>query len=77
LYSYFQQLLASRVRSVLLENYHLELPTIVIEQPPKIELGEYALPLAFELAKSLRKPPRKAAEEVLASLGTIPGFRSL
>jgi len=76
LYLYFQQLLASRVRSVLLENYRLELPSIVIEQPPKIELGEYALPLAFELAKSLRKPPRKAAEEVVASLGTIPGFKT-
>jgi arginyl-tRNA synthetase len=52
------------------------LPAIVIEQPPKIALGEYALPLAFELAKRLRKPPRKAAEEVIAGLGEVPGFRS-
>ena len=27
------------------------LPKIVIEQPPKVELGEYALPLAFELGQ--------------------------
>jgi arginyl-tRNA synthetase len=76
LYLHFQQVLAERVRTFLHEKYQLELPNIVIEQPPKIELGEYALPLAFELAKRLRKPPRKAAEEVVAGLGTIEGFES-
>ena len=41
-------------------------PQIVIEQPPKVEFGEYALPLSFELAKQLRKAPRKIAEEIVA-----------
>ncbi|HVH85884.1 MAG TPA: arginine--tRNA ligase [Terriglobales bacterium] len=77
MYLYFQQLLAKRVRTLLLEKYQLELPNIVIEQPPKIAMGEYALPLAFDLAKRLRKPPRKAAEEVLAALGTLPGFKAI
>ncbi|HWC18417.1 MAG TPA: arginine--tRNA ligase [Terriglobales bacterium] len=77
MYLYFQQLLASRVREVLRDRYQLEVANIVIEQPPKIELGEYALPLAFELAKRLRKPPRKAAEEVVAALGTVPGFKEV
>ncbi len=36
----------------------------VIEQPPKVELGEYALPLAFPFAKTLRKAPLKIAEEI-------------
>jgi arginyl-tRNA synthetase len=76
LYLHFQQSLAERVRGFLKDQYQLELPNLMIEQPPKIELGEYALPLAFELAKRLRKPPRKAAEEVVAGLGTIPGFKS-
>jgi arginyl-tRNA synthetase len=49
---------------------------VVIEQPPRISLGEFALPLAFELAKKLRKAPRKAAEDVLAELGEVPGFKS-
>jgi len=64
------------VRAVLREKYQLELPNIVIEQPPKIGLGEYALPLAFELAKRLRKPPRKVAEELLGALEGVPGFKS-
>ena len=58
------------------EKYQLELANVVIEQPPKISLGEFALPLAFELAKKLRKAPRKVAEELVAELGTVPGFKS-
>ena len=44
------------------------------EQPPNVNIGEYALPLAFELAKKLRKPPRKIAEEDVAGIGAIEGF---
>src|ERR1041385_9150847 len=45
-----------------------------MNQPPNVSLGEYALPLSFELAKKLRKPPRKIAEEIVAGLGQVPGF---
>ena len=59
------------------EKYQLEPPTIVVEQPPSTQFGEYALPLSFELAKKLRKPPRKIAEEIVAGLGAVPGFEKL
>jgi arginyl-tRNA synthetase len=74
LYRTFQQQLAERVRDFLRRQYDVELDNIVIEQPPKIEMGEYALPLAFELAKKLRKAPRKIAEEIVAGIGEVPGF---
>ena len=35
------------------------------------------LPLAFELAKKLRKAPRKIAEEIVSGIGSIPGFEKL
>jgi arginyl-tRNA synthetase len=73
-YRHLQQVLARHVREFLRRQYALEVEQIVIEQPPKVELGEYALPLAFELAKKLRKAPRKIAEEVVAGLGAVPGF---
>jgi len=76
-YLQFQKRLAERVRSFLREKYQLELPTIVVEQPPSTQLGEYALPLSFELAKKLRKPPRKIAEEIVTGLGEVPGFEKL
>ena len=54
-----------------------DLQKIVVELPPRVELGEYALPLAFELAKKLRKAPKKIAEEIVAGVGAIEGFTKL
>ena len=56
------------MRAFLREKYQIDLANIVIEQPPKVEMGEFALPLSFELAKRLRKAPRKIAEEIVAEL---------
>jgi arginyl-tRNA synthetase len=77
LYRHLERRLVQHVREFLRRTYDLELTRIVIEQPPKVEFGEYALPLAFELAKKLRKAPRKIAEEVVNGIGTIPGFEKL
>jgi arginyl-tRNA synthetase len=74
LYLQLQQQLIQRVRDLLKRQYDVELPRVVVDQPPNVGLGEYALPLSFELAKKLRKPPRKIAEEVVAALGQVPGF---
>lgn len=74
MYLQLQQQLIQRVRELLKRQYDVELPRIVVDQPPNVGLGEYALPLSFELAKKLRKPPRKIAEEVVAALGQVPGF---
>jgi arginyl-tRNA synthetase len=74
LYLELQQRLTRHVRDLLKRQYDLDLPRLVVDQPPGVELGEYALPLSFELAKKLRKPPRKIAEEIVAALGTLPGF---
>jgi arginyl-tRNA synthetase len=72
-----QKLLAACIRDFLREKYRLGLDNIVIEQPPKVEMGEFALPLSFELAKKLRKPPRKIAEEIVAELRVPEGFERL
>jgi len=77
LYRHLERRLAQQVREFLRRAYDLELPRIVIEEPPKVEFGEYALPLAFELAKKLRKAPRKIAEEIVNGIGPIEGFEKL
>ena len=77
MYRHLERRLAQHVRDFLRRTYDLDLPRIVIEQPPTVELGEYALPLAFELAKKLRKAPRKIAEEIVAGIGPIEGFEKL
>ncbi len=66
--------LERHIRDFLRQQYQVELAKIVVEQPPKVEMGEYALPLSFELAKRLRKAPRKIAEEIVAELAPLEGF---
>jgi arginyl-tRNA synthetase len=77
LYRHLERRLARQIRDFLRRSYDLDLAKIVIEQPPRVELGEYALPLAFDLAKKLRTPPRKIAEEIVAGMGPIEGFEKL
>ena len=74
MYRYLERRLVEHLREFLLRSYGLENSSFVVEQPPKIEFGEYALPIAFELARKLRKAPRKIAEEIVAGIGAIPAF---
>jgi arginyl-tRNA synthetase len=74
LYRYLERRLVEHLREFLRRTYDVEVANIVVEQPPKIEFGEYALPVAFELAKKLRKAPRKIADEIVAGVGAIAGF---
>jgi arginyl-tRNA synthetase len=65
--------LQARVQAILAAKYDINpnlagAPQLVIEQPPNIALGELALPVAFELAKRLRKAPRAIATELAAEL---------
>ena len=77
MYRHLERRLKQKISEFLRRSYDLELAKIVIEAPPKVELGEYALPLAFELAKKLRKAPRKIAEEIVSGIGPIEGFEKL
>jgi arginyl-tRNA synthetase len=73
-YRHLQRRLTDHIRQFLREKYDIELANLVVEQPPKIEMGEYALPFSFELAKKLRKAPRKIAEEIAATIPPLEGF---
>lgn len=74
MYRQLQRRLVEHVRNFLRSKYQVELENIVVEQPPKIEFGEFALPLSFELAKRLRKAPRKIADEIVAEMPVPEGF---
>jgi arginyl-tRNA synthetase len=53
------------------------LPQIVMEVPPRRALGDLAVPLAFELARRLRKAPRAIAQEIAGALGQIDGIERI
>ncbi|HXJ05396.1 MAG TPA: arginine--tRNA ligase [Candidatus Acidoferrum sp.] len=66
--------IANRLRDALAryiqEHYSISLE-IVLDRPPKIEMGEAACPVCFELAKRLKKAPRMIALEIANGLGKI------
>ena len=65
MYQRLQQRLVQKMREYLASQGVTD-ATIVVEQPPSVALGEYAVPV-FPLAKVLRKPPKKIAEEIVTS----------
>ena len=74
MYFALQKRLAARIRAVLAERYNLQLENIPLEIPPDLRFGEMATPIAFELARKLRKAPKVIAQEIVAALGAIEGF---
>ena len=74
MYLELQKRLGARLRSVLEEKYALQLENLPLEIPPDLQFGELATPIAFELARKLRKAPRIIAQEIVAALGELEGF---
>jgi len=50
-----------------------EIPDFAVEVPPHRALGDLAVTVAFQLARSLRKAPRAIAQELAQAVGEIPG----
>ncbi len=71
-----QKQFEQHLRTVLAAKYNLELATLPLEIPPDLKFGELATPVAFELARKLRKAPKIIAQEIVAALGPLEGFRS-
>ena len=74
MYLELQKKLGARLRAVLREKYDLEVENIPLEIPPDLKFGELSTPIAFELARKLRKAPKAIAQEIVAALGTLEGF---
>ena len=72
-----QDKLKARIRAAATESFAVELDEVVGEVPPRTELGDLAFPVAFELAKQIKKKtgekraPRAIAESLKTALETI------
>jgi arginyl-tRNA synthetase len=72
--SELQNALREEVKAMARENFNIELESVAAEVPPKIELGDLAFPIAFELAKRFKqqtgekKNPREIAETLKSAL---------
>ena len=73
------QLVRARIADAVSRLYSIEpgdpvLADIPVELAPSRALGDFAIPLAFSLARRLRKAPRVIAQEIVGALGPIDGF---
>ncbi len=74
------QAIEKRVRDALtgfIRAKYGESVNVVTERPPKIEMGEVASPVCFELAKRLKRAPRQIAQEIAAEIGKIEGVERI
>ncbi len=76
MYLELQKRLAAHLRTLLEEKYGLQVESIPLEIPPELKLGELATPIAFELARKLRKAPKVIAQEIVSALSNLDGFSS-
>ncbi|HTM17248.1 MAG TPA: arginine--tRNA ligase [Terracidiphilus sp.] len=76
MYQELKNRLESHLRDVLKAKYDLTVENIPLETPPDLKFGELATPIAFELARKLRKAPKVIAQEIVAELGSPRGFAS-
>ena len=68
--------LVARIRAALaahIRQHYQQDVAIVTEKPPRIEMGEAATPVCFELAKRLKRAPRQIAQEIAVQLPAIDG----
>jgi arginyl-tRNA synthetase len=76
-YRHLEQRLAGTIEEFLRSRYPAaSLPRVVIEQPPKVELGDFAIPM-FPFAKPLRSAPLKVAESIREGIGLIGGIAQM
>jgi len=71
-----EERLIDQVERSLAAKYGLN-AKVSLEQPKQNSFGELAIPVAFQLARQLRKPPRQIAGEIAEGLSDIPGVASV
>ena len=77
MYRHLEHRLAQRIAEYLRQRYpDATLPNVVIDQPPKVSLGDFAIPV-FPFAKPLRSAPLKIAEAIRAGIGPIEGIAEM
>ncbi len=70
-----QQQLRGTVTEAIQRQFGLaDVPPFPVDVPPSRALGDLAVPVAFQLARSLKKAPRAIAQEIAGALGDIPGI---
>ncbi|MFY9530494.1 MAG: arginine--tRNA ligase [Candidatus Acidiferrales bacterium] len=76
MYQVFEKRIRIAIGRHIHKHYRLDV-TVLTERPPRLEMGEVATPVCFELAKKLKKAPRLLAQEIANSIAPIEGVARL
>src|SRR5829696_7120330 len=70
-----QRAIHDRVSAAIRERFGVaDVPAFAVEVPPTRALGDLAVAVAFQLARTLRKAPKAIAQELAQALGPVPGI---
>jgi arginyl-tRNA synthetase len=72
LFHILEERLRAHVSEHIRTRYGSEI-AVQIEQPKQSAFGEFAIPVAFQLAKRLRKAPKQIAQELAPAVAAAPG----
>jgi arginyl-tRNA synthetase len=67
--------IAQALRDTVQKLYGIDLERVVLERPPRVSLGDFATPTAFDLAGKVRRAPRSIASEIAAAAALPEGVR--
>ncbi|MDD5542634.1 MAG: arginine--tRNA ligase [Acidobacteriia bacterium] len=73
MYRQFQEDIRRHFLQYLKSHFGIENMPLKLETPPQVNFGEIALPVAFDLAKQLKKAPRAIAQDIAETVGSIEG----
>jgi arginyl-tRNA synthetase len=73
LISEIHERIQSRFVEAVRRLFQLEVQPPALDSPPNLEMGDISLAACFELAKQLRQPPRKIAEQLVPQLSALDG----
>ena len=68
-----QQRIQSKFVEAVRAVFNLEVAPPALDSPPNLEMGDISLAGCFELAKQLRQPPRKIAEQLVPLVSSLEG----
>jgi arginyl-tRNA synthetase len=69
----FKNYLKEKIHKLLEKKYSLDLSEIEISYTPQQKMGDLALTFPFQLAKKMKKEPRKLALEIIPLLSSLEG----
>ena len=76
MFHYIEKQISRRVAECVRSEYGAESGG-ALEQPKQSSFGELAIPVAFHLARQLKKPPKAIAAEIVTRLGALDGVSAL